>query len=70
MSTSPRRSQTLARLGLGGLMVYAGVSHLSFKRQEFQAQVPEPSTWAAIAAGAGLLGFVTLRQRRRLVRLA
>ncbi len=35
------RSQELARIALGAFMVYAGVSHLSFKRQEFQAQVPD-----------------------------
>lgn len=28
-----------------------------------QVSVPEPSTWAAVAAGAGLLGFVALRRR-------
>lgn len=57
MSTSPRRSQTLARLGLGGLMVYAGVSHLSFKRQEFQAQVPEwfPGDKDPVVIGSGVV---------------
>ncbi|BCQ03701.1 DoxX family protein [Cutibacterium avidum] len=57
MSTSPRRSQTLARLGLGGLMVYAGVSHLSFKRQEFQAQVPEwfPGEKDPVVIGSGVV---------------
>ena len=28
---------------------------------------PEPSTWAMLVAGTGLLGFVTLRRRARLV---
>ncbi len=28
------------RLLLGGALIYAGVSHLTFSRQEFQAQVP------------------------------
>lgn len=33
--------RTLGRLVLGGFMVTAGVLHLTVKRQEFQAQVPE-----------------------------
>lgn len=33
--------QTLARLGLGGFLTFAGVSHLTFTRDEFQAQVPK-----------------------------
>ena len=32
--------------------------------------VPEPSTWALLGLGAGLLGLVTLRPRRRAARLA
>lgn len=28
------------RLGLGAAMVFAGIAHLTFKRKEFQAQVP------------------------------
>ncbi len=28
------------RLLLGGALIYAGISHLTFSRQEFQAQVP------------------------------
>lgn len=32
--------QTLFRILLGSLMVFAGISHLTFQRQEFQAQVP------------------------------
>lgn len=37
--TSPAR--TAARLLLGGALVFAGVSHLTVARQEFQAQVPD-----------------------------
>lgn len=37
--TSPVR--TAARLLLGGALVFAGVSHLTVARQEFQAQVPD-----------------------------
>jgi uncharacterized membrane protein len=34
------RVRTAARLALGAGLVFAGVSHLSFARQDFQAQVP------------------------------
>lgn len=33
--------RTLSRIALGGALVFAGVSHLTFARDEFQAQVPE-----------------------------
>ena len=33
--------RTLARLALGSAMVFAGTAHLSFAREEFQAQVPD-----------------------------
>ncbi|WP_309571122.1 hypothetical protein [Deinococcus sp.] len=35
-------TQTLARVLLGSAMVFAGTGHLTFLRQDFQAQVP---TW-------------------------
>ena len=38
MSTPAR---TIGRLFLGSSLVFAGVSHLTFAREEFQAQVPE-----------------------------
>jgi uncharacterized membrane protein len=38
MKTSPL--QNVFRIILGLFMVFAGVGHLSFQRQEFQAQVP------------------------------
>ena len=31
----------IARIGLGGMLVFAGVSHLTFARKDFQAQVPD-----------------------------
>lgn len=34
------RPQVVARLLLGALLVFAGTGHLTFARQEFQAQVP------------------------------
>lgn len=36
-----RTARTLARLALGGALVFAGVSHLTVARREFQAQVPD-----------------------------
>ncbi len=35
------KSKNVARLMLGGMLVFAGVSHLTFARREFQAQVPD-----------------------------
>lgn len=34
-------ARTIGRLLLGGALVFAGVSHLTFARKDFQAQVPE-----------------------------
>ena len=31
----------IARIGLGGMLIFAGVSHLTFARKDFQAQVPD-----------------------------
>ena len=31
----------IARIGLGGALVFAGISHLTFARKDFQAQVPD-----------------------------
>jgi hypothetical protein len=33
--------RTAARIGLGGALVFTGISHLTFARRGFQAQVPE-----------------------------
>jgi uncharacterized membrane protein len=33
--------KTVARVLLGASLVYAGISHLTFARKEFQAQVPD-----------------------------
>ena len=35
-----RRARLATRIALGGALVFAGVSHLTFARQEFRAQVP------------------------------
>lgn len=33
--------KTIAKYGLGAMLIAAGVGHLTFARKEFQAQVPE-----------------------------
>lgn len=67
--------RTLTRIALGAFMTFAGVSHLTFARQEFTAQVPDwfpidtdvtvlASGAAEIALGAS---FLALPKHRRLV---
>jgi uncharacterized membrane protein len=34
-------ARTIARIALGGILVLAGTSHLTFARDDFRAQVPE-----------------------------
>lgn len=43
MTTVARTSvpRTIGRLVLGGMLLFAGISHLTFAREPFQAQVPE-----------------------------
>lgn len=73
MSSTPP-SQTAARLILGSFMTFAGITHLTSAREEFQAQVPSwvpvdedlvvvGSGVAEIALGAALL---TLPKQRKL----
>ncbi|MBT0768163.1 hypothetical protein KIH74_04470 [Kineosporia sp. J2-2] len=55
------RGKTLAQLALGGALVYAGVSHLTVAREEFQAQVPpwfpaDPDA-VVLASGAVEIGL-------------
>ena len=35
-----KQSQNLTAIALGSAMTFAGISHLTFNREEFQAQVP------------------------------
>lgn len=70
----PTPAQNVARWALGGLLTFAGVSHLTFARQEFLAQVPEwfpidddttvvGSGVVEIALGAALAGLPRHRAR-------
>ena len=72
---SPARH--IVRTALGGFLAFAGVSHLTFARNEFQAQVPDfvpldtdvtvlASGVVEIALGASL---IAARSRRRTVGL-
>lgn len=44
-AAKPSASQECARIGLGSLMLLAGVGHLTFARKEFQVAVPD---WLAM----------------------
>ena len=44
--------RTVARWALGGALVFAGVSHLTFAREEFSAQVPK---WMPMGDGRVVL---------------
>ncbi|WP_282945287.1 DoxX family protein [Cellulomonas endometrii] len=48
---SPQR--TAGRIALGAVLVFAGTSHLTFAREEFQAQVPG---WVPVDEDAVVLG--------------
>ena len=41
MTTTHSNAQNVARVLLGGMLVLAGTGHLTFLRQDFQAQVPD-----------------------------
>jgi uncharacterized membrane protein len=63
--------RTIGRIFLGASLVFAGVSHLTFARREFQAQVPEslpldPDT-TVLASGVAevTLGSALLFDHRR-----
>lgn len=72
--TVPRR---LARIALGLSLLFAGVSHLTFAREEFQAQVPDwfpvDADLTVLASGAVEIALgtslVTMSRRRVVVGL-
>lgn len=73
-SDRPRPSQTATRLALGAMMTFAGITHLTVARKEFQAQVPDwfPVDKDLVVLGSGVaeigLGaaMVALPRHRRL----
>ncbi|RFA12359.1 hypothetical protein B7R22_16320 [Subtercola boreus] len=58
-SSSPAR--TIARVLLGGALVFAGTSHLTFARDDFRAQVPEfvplKTDTTVLASGVAEIGL-------------
>lgn len=70
-------ARTIGRLALGAFMLFAGISHLTFARDEFQAQVPEfvplPAEITVLASGAVEIALgaalILLKNRRALVGL-
>jgi len=74
--TRPARKISTPRLigavALGGALVFAGISHLTFGRQEFQAQVPPwfpaDKDFVVLASGVVEVGLgaalIALRRRR------
>lgn len=66
---------TLARIALGSVMTFAGVTHLTVAREEFQAQVPDwfpvDKDVVVIASGVVEVGlgaaFLALPKHRRTV---
>ncbi|GGB63059.1 DoxX family membrane protein [Deinococcus soli (ex Cha et al. 2016)] len=68
---STSRPRSAARVLLGAFMTLAGVGHLTFQRQEFQAQVPTwlPVNRDAVVLGSGVLevafGLAMLSGRRQ-----
>ncbi|GAA3947042.1 DoxX family protein [Hymenobacter algoricola] len=67
--------QNLARIGLASFMVVAGVGHLTFARQDFQAQVPDfvPLSKDTVVLQSGVaeigLGLALLLAKRRRVQM-
>ncbi|WP_306232207.1 DoxX family protein [Agrococcus beijingensis] len=51
----------VARVALGGALIFAGISHLSFARKDFRAQVPDtvvelsPLSEDAVVLGSGVV---------------
>ncbi|MUL78738.1 hypothetical protein [Mycolicibacterium sp. CBMA 226] len=76
--SSERTSQRVARLGLGAVMTFAGVAHLTFARKDFQAQVPDwfplDADLTVLGSGAAEIGLglalLSLPRKRQVVGLA
>ncbi|MBO3095893.1 DoxX family protein [Cellulomonas dongxiuzhuiae] len=50
-------ARTIGRVALGGFLAFAGTSHLTFAREEFQAQVPSwvPVDTDLVVVGSGVV---------------
>lgn len=77
MSASTERTRTVLRWALGGALVFAGTAHLTTRREEFRAQVPEwmPMKDDLVVVGSGVieialgLALILLRRQRTAVGL-
>jgi uncharacterized membrane protein len=73
MSTRTSIPRTIARLALGGILAFAGYTHLTSARESFQAQVPEwvPLSKDTVVLASGVVeialgsGLVLLGRRQR-----
>jgi uncharacterized membrane protein len=71
-------ARTVARIALGGMLLFTGISHLTFARREFIAQVPKslPLSDDAVVVASGVAelligaGLIALPSRRVPVGLA
>ncbi|PXW33948.1 UNVERIFIED_CONTAM: putative membrane protein [Williamsia faeni] len=65
------KPRAIARVALGSMLVFAGVSHLTFARQDFQTQVPDfvPLSPDVTVVASGvveiLLGTATIALKSR-----
>lgn len=55
--------QNIMRILLGSAMIFAGIGHLTFKRQEFQAQVPrwltnDPAFMDFVVLSSGIVEII------------
>lgn len=73
MTCGGLRVRTAGRVLLGGALTFAGVSHLTTAREEFQAQVPDwfPADPDLVVVGSGLVEIglgagLLVWQRRRI----
>jgi len=77
-NTRSTHARSVARVGLGGALIFAGVGHLTFARNDFQAQVPD---WVGmdkdvVVVLSGLVeislgsALIVVRRRRSLLGLA
>lgn len=59
--TKETTAQTLTRLALGGFMTFAGIGHMTFVREDFQAQVPDflplDKDFVVLASGVAEISF-------------
>ena len=76
-SATETTTQRIGRIALGSFMVFAGISHLTFAREEFSAQVPPwvPVSTDVVVLASGVVeialgaSMIALTKRRAAVGL-